>query len=307
MNIIRKGELLEVIIPAKWNQFTIDQLLREVWNGPKKQIHQLRTDKAVLLNGEQANWHFPMSTGDRLQIKFFSEKDFGVIPSFQNIVILYEDDHLLVVNKPAGMDTHPNEPTEVNTLANAVAFYLQANGEFRKVQHIHRLDQNTTGAILFAKYSFVAAILDRMLEQREISRIYLAITDGMIKGKKGTIQKPIGRDRHHPTKRRVSPTGQNAVTHYQVLKTFPNQNRTLIQCKLDTGRTHQIRVHLSSIGHPLTGDLLYGGKPGYSRQALHAAMLTFIHPLTNEKIECRAPFLDEPPIFPDQSLEWIKQ
>jgi len=299
MNIQRKGEWMDIMTPSEWNGYTIDYVLREIWQGPKKQIHQLRTEKAVLINGTQANWHQNLNIGDRIQIKFFNEQDFGVIPTYFDINILYEDDHLLVVNKPAGMDTHPNEPTQKDTLANAVAYYLQAKGEFRKVLHIHRLDQNTTGAVLFAKYSFIGAILDKLLEERKIKRTYLALTDGIMKKKQGTIVAPIGRDRHHPTKRRVSPTGQKAVTHFKVLNTFQNKNYSLIQCDLDTGRTHQIRVHLSDIGHPITGDTLYGGNPIFLRPALHAVKLTFIHPFTGEHIEVLAPFLDDPPIFPD--------
>ncbi len=299
MNIHCKREWMEIIIPSEWDGYTTDYIFREIWQGPKKQIHQLRTEKAVLLNGEQANWHQNLSKGDRIQIKFFTEQDFGVDPTYLDIDILYEDEHLLIVNKPAGMDTHPNEPTQKDTLANAVAYYLQAKGEFRKVLHIHRLDRNTTGAVLFAKYSFIGAILDRLLEERKIKRTYLALTDGIMKRKQGTIDAPIGRDRHHPTKRRVSPTGQKAVTHYKVLNTFQNKDYSLVQCELDTGRTHQIRVHLSDIGHPISGDTLYGGSPIFSRPALHAVKLQFVHPFTEEAHEVLAPFLDDPQIFPN--------
>lgn len=306
MNFQQKGQWLETIVTQAWNEQTIDQILRDVWNGPKKQIHQLRMEKKVLVNSEPANWHKPLSVGDRVQFDFFSDENFGVVPSYIDINILFEDEHLLVVNKPAGLDTHPNEASQTNTLANAVAFYLQSKGEFRKVLHVHRLDKDTTGAVLFAKHAFIGAILDRMLEDRKIKRNYLALTDGIMKKRQGTITESIGRDRHHPTRRRISPTGQKAITHYQVLKPYPKTNCTLIQCVLETGRTHQIRVHLSSIGFPLVGDQLYGGKSTVPRQALHAASLVFIHPLTGEKIECLAPLLDQPPIFPTDSLLLMK-
>ncbi|WP_318505414.1 RluA family pseudouridine synthase [Bacillus sp. T3] len=306
MKFQRKGPWLETIVSQEWNGLTIDQILRDVWNGPKKQIHQLRMEKGILINGDHAIWSKPLCLGDIIQIKFFSDEEFGVIPSYIDIDILFEDDHLLVVNKPSGLDTHPNEPGQSNTLANAVAFYLQSKGEFRKVIHIHRLDKDTTGAVLFAKHGFVGSILDRMLEERKIQRTYLALVSGLIKKKRGTINEPIGRDRHHPTKRRVSPTGQKAVTHYQVLKIFPKTNCSLIQCSLETGRTHQIRVHLSSIGFPLIGDHLYGEKTTLTRQALHAAKLAFVHPFTAEKVECHAPFLDNPAIFPPDSFQLMK-
>jgi 23S rRNA pseudouridine1911/1915/1917 synthase len=138
-----------------------------------------------------------------------------------------------------------------------------------------------------------------MLEKRDIKRTYLAIVQGTLPNKKGTINEPIGRDRHHATRRRVSPTGQKAVTHYEVLKADQRRKLSLVKCQLDTGRTHQIRVHFSSINHPLAGDELYGGKPIFPRQALHAVKLEFIHPFTNEKIICHAPFLDDHKIFTD--------
>ncbi|NMD72002.1 RluA family pseudouridine synthase [Bacillus sp. DNRA2] len=305
MKTAKKGEWFQLIIPKDWNQFTIDHILREVWHGPKKLIHQLKMEKLVTVNGEQINWHKPLNSGDRFELKFFSEEEFGVIPAYFDIDVLYEDDHLLIVNKPQGMDTHPNEPSQTNTLANAVAFYLQAKGEYRRVLHIHRLDKDTTGAILFAKHSFIGAILDRMLEERQIKRTYVALVEGHIARRKATINQPIGKDRHHPTRRRISQTGQTAITHYKVLKEYKSKKCTLIQCRLDTGRTHQIRVHLSSIGHPLLGDVLYGSEASFPRQALHAIRLAFIHPLTGEKIECFAPFIDEPGIFPSEAFELI--
>jgi 23S rRNA pseudouridine1911/1915/1917 synthase len=299
MKTVRKGEWFELTVPTKWQGDTIEDLFRKTWNGPKKQIHSLRMAKGVLLNGINQSWSIPLEPGDCLQIKFFEDHEHGVIPAYIDISILYEDDHLLVVNKPAGMDTHPNTPNQNNTLSNAVAFYLQAKGEQRKISHIHRLDRDTTGAILFAKYPFIGAILDRMLEERKIKRSYLALVDGLIKRKQGTINQPIGNDRHHATKKRISPSGQIAITHYKVIETFPNKKQSLVQCNLDTGRTHQIRVHLSSLGHPIVGDLLYGGSPQCSRQALHAYHLEFIHPITDEPIQCHAPFLDQPMIFPE--------
>jgi len=284
-------------IPEKWDKITVDQLFRKVWAAPKKIIHQFRMEKCVKVNGENAIWERPLQTGDFLQIALFQEEDFGVLPDAIEIDVLYEDEHLLVVNKPAGMETHPNEPGQLHTLANAVAYHLKQKGEHRRVRHIHRLDKDTTGAVLFAKHAFSHALLDRMLNERTIKRTYLAIVQGIIKNRTGVINQPIGRDRHHPTRRRVSKTGQNAVTHYQLVKTYPDKKLSMIECTLDTGRTHQIRVHLSSIGHPLAGDVLYGGKPIFTRQALHARKLTFTHPFTEKKIECIARFLDAPPIF----------
>ncbi|WP_338470548.1 RluA family pseudouridine synthase [Niallia sp. XMNu-256] len=295
----RNGEWFQITIPNEWENYTVQDLFRKVWQAPKKQVHALRMEKRVFVNEKEADWTQLLRKKDTLAIRFFQNEALPYEAKFYDITILYEDDHLLVVNKPAGMDTHPNSPEQNDSLANAVAYYLQSKGEFRAFKHIHRLDRDTTGAVLFAKHAFVGALLDNMLEKREIKRTYLALIHGILKNKKGTIHKPIGRDRHHATRRRVSSSGQDAITHYRLVKVDSKRNLSLVQCMLDTGRTHQIRVHLSHIGHPLAGDLIYGGKPLFSRQALHAVKLQLTHPFTQESITCFAPFSDKPEIFPD--------
>jgi 23S rRNA pseudouridine1911/1915/1917 synthase len=291
MKTMRKGSLFQLVIHENWKNVTIDQILKEHWQAPKKLIHIMRMDKDIKVNGEYLPWNHPLSTGDIVQINLFKETDYGVLPSYGELNVLYEDDHLIVVNKPAGMDTHPNQPGDVGTLANLIAFHFQSMGENCRVMHIHRLDRDTSGAVVFAKHPLSKAILDRLLIMRKVKRTYLALVHGRLKQKKGTISEPIGRDRHHNTRRRVSPSGQEAVTHYRVLEV--RENMTLTEVVLDTGRTHQIRVHMSHIGHPLAGDTLYGGKPIYKRQALHAARISFPHPMTGESIECEAECLDE--------------
>ena len=181
------------------------------------------------------------------------------------------------------------------------------NGIKTKIRHIHRLDKDTTGVILFAKNALAGALLDRLLENRIIKRTYLALVQGRVKEKKGRIVQPIGRDRHHPTRRIVSSTGQDAITYFEVIKYYSKENLTLIKLELDTGRTHQIRVHMSFMGHPLIGDKLYGGSEArIFRPALHAVKITFVHPITNEAITCIAPFTDNPPIFELSILDLIK-
>lgn len=293
----KKGDWCELIIPAEWEKHTLETLFKDFWKAPKKLVHHIRMEKTVLINGHIPNWTVPLKKNDRLSLKLFTEEDQTVHPEYLDVDVIYEDDHLIVFNKPSGMDTHPNVNGQVGTLANAAAFHMQSNGEVTRPRHIHRLDRDTTGAVLFAKNPLITAILDKMLEERAIKRTYLALADGVISQKKGTINKPIGRDRHHPTRRRVSETGQQAITHFKVLDKIKHKNLTLVQCSLDTGRTHQIRVHFSSIGHPLAGDSLYGGSDAFHRQALHAVKIEFIHPFTQEKIICHAPFIDQTPIF----------
>ncbi|MGV2940612.1 RluA family pseudouridine synthase [Mesobacillus sp. LC4] len=293
----QKGEWCELVIPAEWESYTLETLFKDFWKAPKKLVHLLRTEKNVLINGHVPDWTLPLKKNDRLSMKLFTEEEQTFSPEYLNVDIVYEDEHLIVFNKPAGMDTHPNVSGQGGTLANAAAFHMLSNGEANRPRHIHRLDRETTGAVLFAKNPLITAILDKMLEERKIKRTYLAMADEMIHQKKGTINKPIGRDRHHPTRRRVSETGQQAITHFKVLDKIKHKNLTLVQCSLDTGRTHQIRVHFSEIGHPLAGDTLYGGSDTFHRQALHAVKMEFTHPFTLEEIICHAPFIDQPPIF----------
>ena len=303
LHSIRKGEWLEVLIPDIWENKTIADLFRTEWGAPKKLTHLFRVEEKILINGKRANWNLPLISGTKLQIKLFEEEEIKVIPTFIDVPILYEDDHVIVFNKPPFMATHPNDPLiDVNTLVNAAAFYLLSKGEIRNIRQIHRLDMDTSGAILFAKHALAGAILDRMLENREIKRTYLAMVHGLLKIKKGTIREPIGRDRHHATRRRVSPTGQDSITHFQVLNVDSKNQVSYVLCWLDTGRTHQIRVHFSHLAHPLVGDTLYGGKQTVKRQALHAVKLEFNHPFFQEKVECHAPFLDDPPIFKDINI-----
>jgi 23S rRNA pseudouridine1911/1915/1917 synthase len=291
MKTMRKGSLYQVVIPANWKNVTIEHILKNQWQAPKKLIHSMRMDKDIKVNGEYLPWDKPLSTGDLLQINLFKKVEYDVPPSYGDLHVLYEDDHLIVVNKPAGIDTHPNQSDDTDTLANVIAFHFQSKGEHCRVMHIHRLDRDTSGAVIFAKHPLSKAILDRLLIERKVKRTYLALVHGRLKQKKGTISEPIGRDRHHNTRRRVSPSGQEAVTHYKVLEF--RDNMTLTEVVLDTGRTHQIRVHMSHIGHPLAGDTLYGGKPVFKRQALHAARISFPHPMTGERIECEAECLDD--------------
>jgi 23S rRNA pseudouridine1911/1915/1917 synthase len=186
---------------------------------------------------------------------------------------------------------HPVERHGTGSLANAVAAYYASTGQAVAVRHIHRLDADTTGPVLYAKNALAQISLDAAMREKRIARVYLAVVHGVPARGRGTIDAPIGRDRHHAGRRRVSPTGEPAVTHYETVRAWPEHNTALLRLRLETGRTHQIRVHLSHIGHPLVGDTLYGGRPSprIRRQALHGESLAFPHPWTRETVRVEAP------------------
>jgi len=291
MELKQQNQWFKVIIGVEHKNQTVESYLKNVWQFPKKLLHELRMAKGCKINGEIKPWNTILLSGDQVEMQLYIEEDYGVIPQEQSIEICYEDEHLLIANKPFGVDTHPNEKGQLNTLANGVAFHFQENGLKTKVRHIHRLDKDTTGGVVFAKHALSSSILDSMLSQRKIKRTYTAIVEGNVKSPKGTINEAIGRDRHHPTRRRVSPKGDKAITHYKKIRYLSKLNVTILECQLDTGRTHQIRVHLSFLGHPLIGDLLYGGKQKLlKRQGLHASNVQFTHPFTKENLSINIPF-----------------
>ncbi|MFH0067048.1 RluA family pseudouridine synthase [Peribacillus sp. NPDC056705] len=289
---------LKIDVLQSWNGLTLEKLFRERWKAPKKLVHEWRMSKEVTVNGNSVAWSTVLNEGDTISIPLLDHAENETVQATDlGISIIYEDDVLLIANKPAGMDTHPSQQGESHSLINGVAHHLQKTGQSCMIKHIHRLDQDTTGAVLFAKNRLTGSMLDRMLEEREIKRTYLALVEGNIKKNEGEIKEKIGRDRHHATRRRVSPTGQTAVTHFQVLNRDPKKNLTLVSCTLESGRTHQIRVHFSHLNHPLAGDTLYGGKKTFPRQALHARKIEFIHPISEKKMSIEAPFMDRPEIF----------
>ncbi|WP_404431670.1 RluA family pseudouridine synthase [Sutcliffiella horikoshii] len=266
----------------------LQSYLKDVIGVPKGHLHELRMSKQVMVNGETPNWTKPLKEGDIVVVPILPE-EISPIATDMDIEIIYETEHLLVANKEAGRDTHPSSNQDIRSLSNGVAHYFKNNGISSKVRHVHRLDQDTSGAILFAKHAISGAILDRMLEERKVKRTYLALVEGIMNMSKGTLDKPIGKDRHHASRRRVSSNGQKAITHFKVVKTFQKEQLTLVELTLDTGRTHQIRVHMSSIGHPIYGDKLYGSKNKHHRHSLHAWKLTVPHPFKEEIVTVPAP------------------
>ena len=272
-------------LPKSLHQMTVKQFLEEQLLIPRKIRHFLRTKKNILINQKQVHWNEMVKPGDICQLTF-DEEDYPKkeIPwGNPNLVQeIYQDQHLIVINKPEGMKTHGNQPDEI-ALLNHVSAYV---GQTCYV--VHRLDMETSGLVLFAKNPFILPILNRLLEKKEIAREYWALVEGQIGSKELIFRDKIGRDRHDRRKRVVDPKkGQHAETQVSRLKQFPNQT-TLVRCKLKTGRTHQIRVHLSHHKHPILGDPLYNSKSKTNRLMLHAFRLSFTHPLTLEQLSFTA-------------------
>ena len=271
-------------IPQSFPQLTVKELLEDYFLIPRKIRHFLRIKKHVLVNGETINWQSLVQKGDLIQLIFdtddYPEKK---LPAGDSSLVeeLYQDEHVIIVNKPEGMKTHANEPTEI-ALLNHVSSYVGAT-----CYVVHRLDKETSGAILFAKNPFILPILNRILEEKQIQREYWALIQGSLTQKNIIYKDKIGRDRHDRRKRLVDPRkGQYAETQVTQLKKIGRNS--LVKCQLKTGRTHQIRVHLSHHGHPIIGDPLYNPARG-ERLMLHAHRLTFTNPLTLKTIQVEAP------------------
>lgn len=250
----------------------------------------MKADKdALTLNGQKAGGRTLLSFGDIFHVRLLETvSSDNIIPVSMDIPILYEDEDILVLNKPAGMPVHPSMGNYTNTLANGAAAYFLSKGQNCPFRCINRLDRDTSGALILAKNALSAAILSVQMRNRQIHRTYLAVVEGM-SDLNGTVSAPISRVSDSVIERHVDFVhGESAITHYQRLD-FKN-GYSLLELHLETGRTHQIRVHMKHIGHPLPGDFLY--HPVYEhfqRQPLHSLQLQFHHPITGAKMCLMAP------------------
>ncbi|MBW1604902.1 RluA family pseudouridine synthase [Lactobacillus sp. Sy-1] len=272
---------------------TVRELLSQSLLIPKHLIYKLRKEQRVQINHRYLPMNFQVNPGDSVDLTF-NQSDFQavqtpIIAAPDYVTPIYETDDLIVVNKRRGDKTHPNQPGESGATINQVAGYLAPKNQQPYI--IHRLDQQTSGAIIFGKNPVVVPILTRLISEKQIQRNYLAWVDGIVKPANGTIDLPIGLDPNDQRKRLVN--GINAVpavTHYQVIRTI--NHRTLVQITLATGRTHQIRVHFAAIHHPLVGDPLYNQDSEFPLQ-LHSFQLDLIQPFEMNHHLIKAPLPDD--------------
>ena len=259
-------------------------------------IQKLLKSGLVLVDGKPVKASYQVDEGDVISLDIPEAVEPEIEPENMDLDILYEDQDVILVNKPKGMVVHPAAGHYSHTLVNGLMYHCKdqlsgINGVMRP-GIVHRIDMDTTGVIIACKNDMAHNSIAAQLKEHSITRRYQAIVHGVLKDDAGTVEGPIGR---HPTDRKKMSinynNGKSAVTHYKVLKRF--RQYTHVECRLETGRTHQIRVHMASIGHPLLGDLVYGpGKcpiPGLQGQTLHAGVLGFIHPRTGEYMEFTAP------------------
>ena len=263
----------------------INQILQNKLNISSRLLYKLIKNKCIFLNGVLCDTRKIASLNDVLLVDFSYEEDnSNIIPTKMNLNIIYEDDWFLVLNKPAGVATHPSVLHYSDSLCNSVRFYFDEIGLKKKIRPVNRLDLNTSGLVVFAKCEYVQECLISQMKDGSFKKEYLAFCDGIFENKFETVNLPISRKENSIIERCVSKDGQPSITHYEVLREF--NNYSLIKCVLETGRTHQIRVHMSAIGHPLIGDSLYGSTSNLiNRQALHCYKLKFIHPITNKIID----------------------
>lgn len=275
--------MLKFTVDKEFEKLTVGRYLRTYCSVSARTLAKLkRIEGGITLNGNHARAIDLVKSGDVIEINIPQSVSLGVVPVDLPLDILFEDEYIIVLNKPPFMPVHPTKIHQADTLANALRFYAESRGESYTFRAVNRLDRNTSGIVIVAKDRHTASLLSG----NDIIKHYIALVQGKIDAK-GTVNKPIALSENSKIVRCVSPLGKEAITHYEPLENY--DDFTVLRLALETGRTHQIRCHMSYIGHPLLGDDLYGGKlDKINRHALHCEYVSFLHPITKKKIELSA-------------------
>lgn len=285
---------IDYIIDEDSAGLRVEQFLRRKRYSGQNLSEIKRMPKSILVNGVHYYMRQELSAGDHLQVRICETQNSEKIPPTKlPLDIIYEDEDLLVLNKPAGMPIHPSLNNYTNSIANALAYYFQSQGKPFIFRCCNRLDRDTSGLTIVSKHLVSGSILSDMTKYREVHREYLAIARGSVTPSEGTIQAPLGRKEGTIIERTVDwEHGEDAVTHYKVVKEA--NGHSLVSLRLETGRTHQIRIHMKYLGYPLIGDYLYNPDMEYmTRQALHSHHMEFIHPITGEHMSFTAPLPED--------------
>ncbi|PFD46598.1 RluA family pseudouridine synthase [Bacillus cereus] len=294
------SEVVQVKVAAEQKNERIDKFVAGINNEwSRTQVQQWIKDDVVTVNGKAVKGNYKVKEEDEITVTIPEPEELDIQPEDLNLEIYYEDADVLVVNKPRGMVVHPAPGHTSGTLVNGLMHHCTDLSGINGVMRpgiVHRIDKDTSGLLMVAKNDMAHESLVNQLVAKTVTRRYKAIVHGVIPHDKGTIDAPIARDKKERQSMTVDENGKNAVTHFQVLERF--KDFTLVECRLETGRTHQIRVHMKYIGYPLAGDPKYGPKKtlDMNGQALHAGILGFDHPRTGEYIQFEAPI---PEVFED--------
>lgn len=280
---------MELNYIVKKSDTSIKQILKNEFNMSERFVLKLKTNKCIYINNVCMPIHSSINEGDTLSIKENFIEDSDGIVSNDNITlnILFEDDYLLILDKPAGIAVHPSILHYDNSLSNGVKSYFEKIGLRKKIRPVNRLDKDTSGIVIFSKNEYIQECLVRQMSNNIFKKKYIAILEGLLEKVSGTINAPIARKKDSIIERCIDESGDIAISHYKVLQRLSTM--TEVEYTLETGRTHQLRVHSAFIGHPIIGDSLYGNESSLiSRQALHSYYVEFIHPITKKEMVIRS-------------------
>ena len=263
----------------------VKEVLKVEFSMSDRLLLKLKNLNKIYLNGNVTSVNHPVLENDLIECYLdYEEDNSNIVPTEMPLNIIYEDEAYIVVNKPAGIPVHPSMDHYTDSLSNGIAFYFNQIGLKKKIRPVNRLDKDTSGIVIFAKNEYIQECLVRQMKSKEFIKRYIAVVNGNLDNLEGTINAPIARKEGSIIERCVSETGDIAITHYKVLKR--KNDFDIVECILETGRTHQIRVHFAYLGHSLLSDTLYGTSSSLiNRQALHAYEVEFTHPLSKKKVK----------------------
>lgn len=281
--------LLKYIVTKSSKYTTLKEVLKAEFNMSDRLLLKLKRLQKIYLNSKTTYVNFPIKLGDIIECYLdYEEDNSNIVATQMQLNIIYEDEAFLIINKPARIPVHPSMEHYTDSLSNGVKFYFNKINLKKKIRPVNRLDKDTSGIVVFAKNEYAQECLIRQMKTNTFVKKYIAVVEGHLDKKSDVINAPIARKEGSIIERIVSENGDIAITHYTVLKS--SSTFDIVECVLETGRTHQIRVHFSYIGHPLLGDTLYGSSsPFIDRQALHSYKVQFVHPISKKKLEFIAP------------------
>lgn len=283
----KENQRYNLISYTNEEEMTLKEVLLDKLNFSVRSLSKMKREKSVLVNGVYKKPSLKVYSGDLIEVKIDEEKA-NFEPQDLNLQIIYDDFDIIMVNKPPFMVVHPTKSHYDKTIANGISYYIDNQKENVKIRFVNRLDMNTSGLVIVAKNAYAHHTLSTAMSENKVEKKYITVVDGIIKENEGTIDEPIYRPTEDSIKRIIDERGQSSVTHYKVIERL--ENATVLEVSLETGRTHQIRVHMAHIGHGIIGDELYGyvDEELIDRQALHAYKLEFEQPRTKEKLKFKA-------------------